>query len=374
MKADRVIDHTFIDGGCLDRGQTACRMQVPIKQNMAARQAHRRGVAADQCPCLGECNELEITVVLPAYNAERWLREAISSVLCQTHRAFELILIDDGSSDSTGTIMEQAAAVDERVVVIRQPNLGFARSLNRGLRAASHEWVARMDADDIMEPNRLERQILFLSANPDVTVAGSLVNYIGPDGRLIGKSTSPFVDRRSVQRAIAGGDVIAINHPSAIMKRNVIESLGGYRPEFNPMEDLDLWNRAVECGHLILVQPEYLLNYRIHDHSMWSSASWDEMTKIDWLRDCIERRRSGRAERSLQEFIECERNTPRFARLNRYRIRKATQQYRDARTSFAGRRYGHMARCLGASMLLNPGYPVRQVWSKFARRRVQEDW
>ena len=135
-----------------------------------------------------------LSVLLPAYNAEKHLAEALSSVLTQTHRNFELLILNDGSTDRTLEIAEQFRARDSRIQVITHGNMGMGAALNQGLRFAAADWIVRLDADDVMLPNRLERQIAFIESYPRLAVAGSLVYYIADDGRVLGAATSPLAD------------------------------------------------------------------------------------------------------------------------------------------------------------------------------------
>src|SRR5215217_7502095 len=167
-----------------------------------------------------------VSVLLPAYNAERFVAAAVRSVLAQTHGDFELLAIDDGSTDRTREILQMLAEEDSRVRVISHPNYGMGRSLNEALEAARHDWVARMDADDLMMPNRLERQLAFLAERPHVVVASSLVHYVDEDGNVIGKNTSAFTDPARVQEAVARNWVVGFHHPAVMMKKSVVRDVG----------------------------------------------------------------------------------------------------------------------------------------------------
>ena len=143
-----------------------------------------------------------LSVLMPAYNAGRYIGDAIDSVLAQTVRDLGLLVIDDGSKDDTLAVAEERAKRDPRVRVITQPNAGIAHTLNRGLEMlAGSEWVFLMHADDLMMPNRLERQVAFIEANPDVAVASSLVYYINGAGETVGHGRSPFTDPAAVRVA-----------------------------------------------------------------------------------------------------------------------------------------------------------------------------
>src|SRR5580700_7500503 len=143
-------------------------------------------------------NEMKITVLMPAYNAARFLPAAIASVLEQTYDDFEFIIVDDGSTDETPLILRSFANQDSRIKIITHPNMGMGRSLNEAMQEAKGNWIARIDADDVMMPQRLERQIVFLQENPHLAVASSLVYYINEKGRTIGKYSSRFTSRLAV--------------------------------------------------------------------------------------------------------------------------------------------------------------------------------
>src|SRR5882724_6029993 len=161
-------------------------------------------------------SSISITVIMAAYNPGRFLVPAIESVLAQTHRDFEFIIIDDGSTDYTLTIANSYAAKDSRVKVISHTNMGMGPSVNLAMKEAKGDWIARIDGDDLMEPNRLERQIAFLAANPDLVVASSLVNYVNDDGDIIGKNSSRFVTREGVAEAVSNHWPVGFHHQAAI--------------------------------------------------------------------------------------------------------------------------------------------------------------
>lgn len=149
-----------------------------------------------------------VTVLMAAYNAELFLAASLDSVLAQTHREFELLVIDDGSTDGTAAIVDAYGARDTRSCVIHQRNRGCSASLNRGLAEAKTELVARLDADDVMSPHRLSRQIAFMEAHPEVAVAGSFVQLINAKDQVIGQYQSPFHKPDRVRADAAAGRLV----------------------------------------------------------------------------------------------------------------------------------------------------------------------
>ncbi len=205
-----------------------------------------------------------VSVLMPVYNAAHYVAEAVESILGQTFADFEFLIIDDGSTDRSRAILERYAARDRRIRLTGRPNTGHSVALNELLRVAGGELVARMDADDVALPERLARQVEYLRAHPDVVCVGSAVHMIDGAGRLVGDG-HPAMDHEEIQRRALAGDC-PLNHPSVLMRRAALEAIGGYRPELQPAEDLDLWLRLGEVGRLTSL-PEVLMKYRQHPAS-----------------------------------------------------------------------------------------------------------
>jgi glycosyltransferase involved in cell wall biosynthesis len=309
---------------------------------------------------------MQISVVMPAYNAATFISQAIESVLVQTWRNFELIVIDDGSTDNTLEITEKFAAQDARVRVYTQSNLGFAPTLHRGIDLANNEWIFRMDADDLMRPNRMERQLAFIAEHPELAVASSLVRHIDSNNRVIGKDSSGLLTHEAVDRLVSANKLIGFSHPAAAFRKSAVLAVGGYRKQFWPAEDLDLWNRLVENGYKVLVQPEYLLDYRMHGNSATISGARMTRTKVRWLKDCMLRRRAGKPELDLKSFLASQRSAPLLTRLNRERKDFAKIFYKAAVFHYAQREYPALIFKLLLAVLLQPKLTVTQVTSKFA--------
>lgn len=202
-----------------------------------------------------------LSVIMAAYEAERYIRQAIDSVLSQTLRDFELIVIDDGSTDQTGPILKEYERVDPRVRVVSRPNTGLTLALNEGIELARSELIGRMDADDICLPDRFEMQIEFLNANPRCVMVGGQAVKIDPDGIVMYKPSVPL-DHESIERALLRGGH-AIWHPSTIIRRSALRQVGGYEVSLAAAQDTDLWLRLAEVGRLANL-PDVILQYRVH--------------------------------------------------------------------------------------------------------------
>ena len=309
---------------------------------------------------------MQVSVLMPAYNSGKYVTQAIESVLAQTWRDFELIVIDDGSSDSTLEMIEKCAARDPRIRVITQPNAGLSTTLNRGINLAGNEWIFRMDNDDLMRPNRIERQLAFIAEHPELSVASSLVRHIDGNNRVIGKDNSKLFTYEAIDRLIAANGLVSFSHPAVAFRKSAVLAVGGYRKEFFPAEDIDLWNRLVENGYKVLVQPEYLLDYRMHGNSATISGQKFAIMKVHWLKDCVRRRRAGQPERPLEEFLAERRAAPLLTRLNRARKDLAKIFYKAAVFHYAQKQYLKLFYKLAMAVGLQPGLTLYLVSSKLA--------
>jgi cellulose synthase/poly-beta-1,6-N-acetylglucosamine synthase-like glycosyltransferase len=211
---------------------------------------------------LGENKSMPVpimSVVMSVFQGERYLSQAIDSILGQTFRDFEFIIIDDGSTDDSGSILESHRRSDSRVRVYSQKNNGLIYSLNRGCELARGQYIARMDADDIAARNRLGSQLYYMQEHPAVGVLGSAVEFIDQTGRTLRISRNPL-GNADLQRALIDSDVLF--HPAVVMRKDAFVSVGGYRNVVHA-EDYDLWLRIAESYELANL-PEVLLKYRIH--------------------------------------------------------------------------------------------------------------
>jgi len=181
----------------------------------------------------------KVTVLMSVYNGERYLNEAVDSILTQTFRDFEFLIIDDASTDRTPEILR--GYDDQRIrIVTNEENLGLTKSLNKGLALARGEYVARMDADDISVPERLEKQVLFLEKNSDIGVLGTAVQYIDEFGKPSQIIKWPQRDSL-IKWQLCFMDPIA--HPSVIVRRKLLMDGGGYNEKIIFAQDYDLWVR-----------------------------------------------------------------------------------------------------------------------------------
>ena len=212
----------------------------------------------------------KVSVLMTVYNGEKFLRESIESILCQTFDDFEFIIIDDGSTDASPNIM--ASFSDPRLVFVQQENIGQTKSLNKGLHLARGEYVARQDADDISLPDRFEKQAAYLDAHPEVVVVGGSVIRVDEQGNALRRLVFPQTHRKVRKRLRQG--INPLVHTTVMFRRREIVSLGGYNEHFPVIQDCELWFRVSECFRLANL-PDVLCYYRFHPKSLSSSYTMD---------------------------------------------------------------------------------------------------
>jgi glycosyltransferase involved in cell wall biosynthesis len=208
----------------------------------------------------------KVSVVMPVYNQAAHLGEALDSILGQTFEDFEIVCIDDGSTDGTSTVLATYEHRDTRLVVHRQPNSGVVAALNRGCRLARSRYIARMDADDIALPDRLERQVNFLDSHPEVAVVGGAVTFMRADGTP-GYTASCPVDDAGIKATLARSSPLF--HSAVVMRKAALAAVGWYRPIARHAEDYDLWLRMADRFEMANLS-EPVLRYRLHSEQVAS--------------------------------------------------------------------------------------------------------
>jgi glycosyltransferase involved in cell wall biosynthesis len=227
---------------------------------------------------LGDNVEPRISVVMAVYNGEHYLREAVDSILGQTFQDFEFIIVDDGSTDATPAIL--GSFTDPRLVRLRnQGNIGLTRSLNRGLAAARGEFIARMDADDVALPRRLEKQVEYLSLHHHV-------GLLGTDGYFCSRKTGE--KRRFSFKASDGWmrwELLFINvlvNPTIMFRKELLKSVGKYDESFRYAQDYELCTRIAKVTKIDTLN-EPLFEYYVDDNSQISKKNADEQ----WNCHCL---------------------------------------------------------------------------------------
>ena len=230
----------------------------------------------------------KISVIMAVYNgmplgpqsktrtaSSAYLPKAVESIFKQTYKNFEFIIVDDGSTDESWDYLESLK--EKRIKLIQnKTNLGLAKSLNIALAKSTGDFIARMDADDINLPQRLEEQIKFLTKNPSIDICGTWADLIDQNDKIIGEKKYPIHDSE-IKRALAWYP--SIIHPTLMVKTTTLRELNGYDPKFDMAEEYELLMRARKKFKMANI-PQKLLLWRLHDRRR-SREQMHKMDKID---------------------------------------------------------------------------------------------
>lgn len=230
-----------------------------------------------------------ISVIMPVYNEERCVAEAIESILQQTYRDFELLVIDDGSQDGTLSVLQRYAKNDDRMRVISRGNRGVAATRRELVEEAEGKLIASMDADDVALPHRLERQVNYMRENSECVAVGSQAYLIDPQGWILGKTHYPLKHSKIESNLLMRGEMpVTFTHSAMLMHRDAVRSVGNYRLDFGPGEDRDLLIRLSEVGRLANL-PSALVKYRLHEDG-WYNVKERKSTTLKAVQDAYERK------------------------------------------------------------------------------------
>lgn len=228
-----------------------------------------------------EFREKLVSIIMPAYNTEKYISQAIDSILNQTYKNFEFIIVDDGSTDNTCSIIMDYAKKDNRIIIVKRKNMGIVQSLNDAIRLSRGEYIARMDSDDIANIERIEKQVEYMNNHPDIYLLGTNFNLLYEEDmseasrkRYAGmhQRSKECIDKKNVFLSI--NEAQKFIHPSVMYKKEVFEIVGMYKEFY--MEDIELYFRIAAKGLGIAKLEEDLLTYRARE----DSKSWTDSREI----------------------------------------------------------------------------------------------
>lgn len=206
----------------------------------------------------------KVSVLMPVHNGEAFLELAVNSVLGQSLTDFELLIVDDGSTDNSPALISKLARQDPRIVAVSRASHGLVATLNHGLSIARADLVARLDCDDLAMPDRLQKQIDAFEHDPELGVLGSFAVHIDARGNSLRHQTMPL-DRAEMLKIMEYEPILL--HPAVMFRKAIVIDAGGYRPAYNACEDRDLWFRLIDVTKIRNL-PEYLIHYRRHDNQV----------------------------------------------------------------------------------------------------------
>jgi glycosyltransferase involved in cell wall biosynthesis len=241
----------------------------------------------------------EVSVVMSVYNCAADLAVTMDSVLSQEEVELEFIVVNDGSTDQSGEILDGYARRDDRVRIIRQRNTGLTRALIHGCAAASGDFIARQDAGDRSLPGRLALQLHVFRNNPAVVMTSCGTRFVGPDGEVLYEICQKGDELHLGLQHVEIKRLKGVSHHTSVMfRRKSFERLGGYRPQFRVGQDLDLWTRFSEVG-ICWATPDVLCEARLHKNSISASRRREQIESANVIVQCAEARRSGGDDSSI---------------------------------------------------------------------------
>lgn len=261
----------------------------------------------------------KITVLMSVYNGEKYLREAIDSILNQTFMDFEFLIINDGSIDKTADILQ--SYTDPRIrIVNNEENMGLTKSLNRGLKIARGRYIARMDADDISYPRRLEVQYEYMEKNPDVGIVDNWVNIIDSEGNVT-SSLKWNCSSEDIYYTLNFRNCLV--HGSTFLRKDLVMDNGGYNETIKVSQDFELWNRISKVAKIHKIQ-ETLIKRRVTSDSIGHRMKSKQLeTRRNVVRNNFERLINGKIDERIVDFIRDNFNHPNvhyLAILTRYEL------------------------------------------------------
>jgi cellulose synthase/poly-beta-1,6-N-acetylglucosamine synthase-like glycosyltransferase len=224
---------------------------------------------------------VRVSIVMAVRNGGEYLPEAVESVLSQTFADWELVVVDDGSIDGSGARLDDYASRDTRIHVEHRVSCGQAKALSDALELCRGDYMGNLDADDAMLPERLEQQVRFLDAHPDVGLLGSAAEFMDESGRPYGTHVWPTSDRELRQLLQRYNPFF---HSAVMLRAAVLRMSGGYDPKYTVAHDYDLWMRMARHGRIANL-PMPLIRYRTHPQSLTRSrrqlAAYEALS-IQW--------------------------------------------------------------------------------------------
>jgi glycosyltransferase involved in cell wall biosynthesis len=309
----------------------------------------------------------QVTVLIPVYNAERYLLETLRSVSAQTFRDIEILVVDDGSKDSSPQLLADYAVADPRVRVVRQVNAGISAALNTGIAAARGEYIVRMDADDIMLPERIAAQVSFLQNRTDLGFCACAMEMIDKNGRVFGQYVGRPESIAELESMMAEELPIVFTHPTVTYRASAVKAVGGYDKRYEPCEDMELFGRLISAGFSGVVLPTVLMRYRVHGASISGSKVAHQVRTQDFVCAVFYSRRQGRAALERSAYDEQRRRAPLLERMrDEAQLRSHVLQRTALYSKAEGRRLRATA-CLFGAAAYRPWSALRGVFRRVAK-------
>jgi glycosyltransferase involved in cell wall biosynthesis len=310
-----------------------------------------------------------ISVILTVYNQEKHISECLDSILTQTYQNFELVIVDDGSKDRSPEIIQRYAEKDHRIKVIYQSNAGRAAATDTAVNNANGKFLAIIDPDDVMLPNRLEKQVALHLSNPQIHATSSYQICMSEQGHVYGEQhyPGPF-SVKECRKAAHNKDVILVPITGLTVSKEAFIEVGGLRDEFFPVEDLEFFNRFIDKGFNLVVIPEPLVKYREHTSSISQKKPLLQYQMAEWARHCMMLRRSGRKEITFDRFLEMRDKEPAWMKLKRKKFWYCSMLCKRSRLALMDKNYARFIWNLMAASVLSPNIVFNKLKGSTIRK------
>ena len=308
----------------------------------------------------------KVSVIMAAYNASKYISDAINSVMAQLYQDWELIVVDDGSTDNTFEIVIDFMQRDFRITYLKTSHRGVCFARNAAIAKASGEWIAILDADDIWLPEKLEKQMIAAEMNHHVVAWGSYVQHLSSTGQILSLQKQGTTSVEEYDKLVAAGEIPFLVHSTLIVKKSVLDSIGVYDPSFPVSQDFELLSRIIFQG-IVLAIPEPLVFYRIHKSSASMSKFFTQQKYLRW----VLARHRGRIIRNdegylptYNEFLIEEDKKSFVTKIKQALTLFGQFNYRKAGLLIADRSYIWGAWWLLIAIAVNPYYAIPRLWKQ----------
>ena len=303
-----------------------------------------------------------VSVILPVYNQEKYIGETLTSILNQSFSDFELMVLDDGSTDKSAQIIREFAAKDKRIHAYFESNSGKSDSTNSLVNRAKGEWCIFLDADDVMLPNRIEKQVAFHLSNPGVHASSAYCQYINEKGNMFGvqRYSSPS-NRFENKHAIPDDEFITCSYTALMVAKNIFIQVGGLLKKYEPCEDFEFFNRFADNGFVLSIIPEILMKYRIHPTAITVRKPVHVLNMINFVQHCLRLRRLGEEEISFEAFLAIQEGKSWWNKINQRRFNYAMIFFRSAGLAMLSKNYITFLWQIIASSVLSPLYVLKKI-------------
>ncbi|MBI3891882.1 MAG: glycosyltransferase [Candidatus Wallbacteria bacterium] len=305
-----------------------------------------------------------MTISLVVYNGARYLPVALKSALEQTYPNFDVLVVDDCSTDDSADIVRDFQRRDPRVRLCSHArNLGVGAARRTAVANALSDWLVLLDADDRLLPGSVETQLAVLAENPEARAIVGRAHYINAAGERIGAATVLPLSRERLRGMASRGEPVGFIQTGALVHRPTILALGNYRADMATAEDVDLWIRMMEQEHLIVTHEAFIGDCRMHSASTTARVGTLSQLRWRWLEAQMQCRRDGRPEVGWEDFLMQIRVLPVPQKLALWRLVYRERLYRKAGVARAEGAWLTLAWSLTLAFLLSPGFVIRRLWS-----------